>query len=117
MNEKMFANREHLEQSDLDSYAKDVGMDVSKFHKDMQSDATNDRLARDKKLGDSLDVKGTPTIYINGRDYDPRSDLGDWISLELGAGSPPPAPPPAPAPSSSGSKPFAAVPLDAGPRK
>jgi hypothetical protein len=83
MHDKMFANRDHLEQSDLDGYAKELGMDVAKMHADAQSQATTDRIARDKKLADSLDVKGTPTIYINGRDYDPHQDLNDWLALEL----------------------------------
>lgn len=83
MNHTMFANREHLEQSDLEGYAKDLGLDLAKFKGDMQSQAATDRIAQDRKLADSLDVKGTPTIYINGRDYDVHQDLNDWINLEL----------------------------------
>jgi predicted DsbA family dithiol-disulfide isomerase len=103
MHDKMFANREHLEQSDLDAYAKELGLDLQKFHADLGAKATTDRLDRDRNLGDSLMVKGTPTIYINGRDYDPRQDLNDWLNLELGA---PAAPPPSAAPS----KPSASAP-------
>jgi protein-disulfide isomerase len=83
MHDKMFANRDHLEQSDLDSYAKELGLDVARFHADMQAPATTERIARDKKLADTLEVKGTPTIYINGRDYDPKQDLNEWLTLEL----------------------------------
>jgi len=86
MNHKMFANREHLEQSDLDSYARELGLNMDKFKTDAQSQAATDRIAADKKLADSLDVKGTPTIYINGRDYDPHQDLKEWITLELASG-------------------------------
>ncbi len=83
MNHTMFANREHLEQSDLESYAKDLGLDVAKFKADAASQYATDRIAQDRKLADSLEVKGTPTIYINGREYDPKSDLNDWLNLEL----------------------------------
>lgn len=83
MNKKMFANREHLEQSDLESYAKDLGLDLAKFKADMLSQAATDRLAMDKKLADALNVKGTPSVYINGREFDVRQDMGEWISLEL----------------------------------
>jgi len=115
LHHKMFANREHLEQSDLDSYAKEAGIELNKFHADMQSPATQDRLDRDKKLADSLLVKGTPTIYINGRDYSPQNDLNDWLNLEAG-GPATPAPTPAPTPSASGSSAPKIVtgPLDAG---
>jgi protein-disulfide isomerase len=85
MHHKLFQNRDHLEQSDLDIYAKEVGMDVVKFHNDMQAQTTSDRIAKDRKTGDGLDVKGTPTIYINGREFDPHQDVGDWIALELQA--------------------------------
>jgi hypothetical protein len=107
MHDKMFANREHLEQSDLDAYAKELGLDLTKFHTDMQAQSTNDRLEKDRNQGDTLMVKGTPTIYINGRDYDPRQDINDWLNLELG--SPAPAPPPSSAPAPSG-KPSASAP-------
>ena len=83
MNHAMFANREHLEQSDLEGYAKDLALDLAKFKSDMQSQAATDRITQDRKLADSLEVKGTPSIYINGRDYDVHQDLNDWVNLEL----------------------------------
>lgn len=86
MNHTLFANRDHLEQSDLDSYAKGLGLDLTKFHNDAQSQFATDRIATDKKLADALEVKGTPTIYINGREFDPRQDIKDWINLELSSG-------------------------------
>jgi protein-disulfide isomerase len=84
MHDKLFANRDHLEQSDLDSYAKELGLDLNRFHADMQSPATTDRLAVDRKQADGLDVKGTPTIYINGREFDIHQDLNEWIAQETG---------------------------------
>jgi protein-disulfide isomerase len=105
MHDKLFANRDHLEQADVDGYAKELGLDVAKLHTDMASQATTDRIDRDKKLGESVGVQGTPTIFINGRDYDPRQDVEDWLALELqsinGAA---PAPAPAPAAPASGTK-------------
>ena len=65
-----------------------VGSDARGVQKD-----TNDRLARDKKLAESLEVRGTPTIYINGRDYNPQNDLNDWLNLEGAAPGAPPPPP------------------------
>ncbi|MFO0671298.1 MAG: thioredoxin domain-containing protein [Polyangiaceae bacterium] len=83
LNKKMFGNREHLEESDLQSYAKDLGLDLAKFKADMTSQAATDRIAQDRKLADTLNVKGTPTVYVNGREFDVRQDLGEWIQLEL----------------------------------
>jgi protein-disulfide isomerase len=94
MHDKLFANRDHLEQSDLDAYAKELGLDLNRFHADMQSQATTDRIAADRKQADALDVKGTPTIYLNGREFDIHQDMNEWIAQETGeAVKPSPAPP------------------------
>lgn len=83
MHHVLFKNQRHLEQTDLDSYAKELGLDVSRFHADMQSQATTDRIAKDKKLGEDLQIQGTPSVFINGRVYDGHQDLNEWIALEL----------------------------------
>lgn len=83
MHHAMFTNQRHLEQTDLDSYAKELGMDVSRFHADMQSPETTDRIAKDRKLGEDLQIGGTPTIFINGRLFDGHQDMNEWIALDL----------------------------------
>jgi protein-disulfide isomerase len=85
MHHELFANGKHLENSDLDEYATAIGLDLAKFHADMQSDATKARLEEDRKLADALGVKGTPTIYIDGHEYDTKVDLAEWIDQELAA--------------------------------
>jgi protein-disulfide isomerase len=115
MHHALFLNQRHLEQPDLDSYAKELGLDVSRFHADMQANETTERIAKDKKLGEDLQIQGTPSLFINGRSYDGHQDLGDWIALDLqtmGAGGAAPAPSSVPivAPSASAS----AKPKDSG---
>ena len=85
MHHQLFANGEHLEQQDLEGYAKAVGLDVDKFRADMHSKTVDDRLAADRKLADDLGVKGTPTIYVDGREVETKSDLGDWVDQEIAA--------------------------------
>jgi protein-disulfide isomerase len=95
MHQKLFSNGEHLEQSDLEAYARDVGLDLARFKLDMQSKAATDKITADKKLADALGVKGTPTIFINGREYDRTQTLDEWLNLELAlttGGAPTPAP-------------------------
>jgi hypothetical protein len=98
MHHTLFSNQEHLEQGDLDNYAKDLGLDLAKFHADATSQLATDRIAQDRKLGDALAIKGTPSIFINGREFDPQDDLKEWIATELAMGG---APPPAASSSSS----------------
>jgi protein-disulfide isomerase len=83
MHHELFANAPRLEESDLDAYAKAIGLDVGRFHADMQSAATKARLDADRKLADDLGVKGTPTIFINGRQYDGKGDIDDWVNGEI----------------------------------
>lgn len=85
MHHELFANGQHLEPADLDSYAKAIGLDMARFQADMSSPATKARLDADKKLADDLGVKGTPTIYIDGREYDAKIDIDDWIDQEIAA--------------------------------
>lgn len=87
MHDKMFANTGRNSLLDLEGYAKEVGLDMNRFKADLNSAETTDRLARDKKLADTLEVKGTPTIYINGRQFEGGANgeqsLLDWLDLEM----------------------------------
>lgn len=111
MHHTLFKNQKHLEQTDLESYAKELGLDLARFKADMASKETADRIARDKKLGEDVKVNGTPAIFINGRSYDGHQDMNEWIDLELaGMGKAPSAPGSGAAPGS------AAPPSSAAPR-
>lgn len=83
MHHKLFENQEHLEQSDIDRYARDLGLDMTKFKADLTAKETDTRLEADRKQADTLKVSGTPTIYINGRQYDRSQEIGDWLTMEL----------------------------------
>ncbi len=103
MHHVLFRNQQHLEQTDLDSYAKELGLDLSRFHADLQAPETAARIAQDKKLGEDVKVEGTPTIFVNGRLYDGHQDLGEWIAMDLAFLGVSPAPGSAPAASGSAS--------------
>jgi protein-disulfide isomerase len=85
MHDKLFTNGEHLEDADILKYAAAIGLDVERFRADMQSPATKARLDADRKLGDALNVKGTPTIFINGREYNAKIDIDEWVDGEIAA--------------------------------
>jgi len=85
MEKLLFANGQHLEQPDLEKYAASIGLDVDRFKADMQSPEAKARIDADRKLGDDLGVKGTPTIFIDGREYDSKVDMGEWLDQEIAA--------------------------------
>jgi protein-disulfide isomerase len=85
MEKLLFANGQHLEQPDLEKYASSIGLDLDRFRADMQSPEAKARIEADRKLGDDLHVKGTPTIFIDGREYDSKVDMGEWLDQEIAA--------------------------------
>jgi protein-disulfide isomerase len=52
----------------FEGYAKQIGLDLPRFQKDINSDAVAQRIFQDGKRGHSLGVKGTPTVFLNGRE-------------------------------------------------
>jgi protein-disulfide isomerase len=88
MHHALFAHQNALEPKDVEGYAKDIGLDLKKFQADLEAEATSDRITRDRTQGEKLGISGTPTVYINGREYnfgklDVADDLTDWIKLEI----------------------------------
>jgi protein-disulfide isomerase len=86
MEHLLFERQEHLEQADLERYAHMLRLDLAKWKVDMDSAAAKERLAQDRKLADDLKLKGTPTIYINGRELsiEEEEPLEERVASELG---------------------------------
>ncbi|MBV8858512.1 MAG: thioredoxin domain-containing protein [Acidobacteria bacterium] len=55
----------------FDSYATRIGLDMQKFKADMERQDLAERIKSDLLRGNSLGVKGTPTVYLNGRELVP----------------------------------------------
>jgi protein-disulfide isomerase len=51
-----------------EGYAKQIGIDVERFKRDSAGDLVAQRIMQDGKRGHSLGVKGTPTLFMNGRE-------------------------------------------------
>ncbi len=73
----------------FDSYATRLGLDVQKFKADMERQDLADRIKADMMRGNSLGVKGTPAVYLNGRELVPgrlvtEEDLRREIEAALG---------------------------------
>jgi hypothetical protein len=117
MEHLLFERQEHLEDADIERYAKILKVDIAAWKLDMSSPAVKDRLTEDHKLEEDLKLKGTPTIYVNGRELDVEADesLEERVASELGvppvvpsASSAPDAQPVASAPVPSPALPAAA---------
>ncbi len=81
----LYSNKDHSNRQ-LERYAEQAGLDVAKFRKELNSRAVRRFVAVDKQEGLNMKVKGTPTIYLNGKEYLGRKDnaeVRDRIEEEL----------------------------------
>jgi protein-disulfide isomerase len=67
MHDKLFANQKALKRENIDAYAQEVGLNMSKFKADLDGGTYKKQVERDKALAASIGAGGTPNFYINGR--------------------------------------------------
>jgi hypothetical protein len=85
MYELLFRNMEKHEMEDLLRYAGELGLNLEKFKQDMEDSQLAQVIERDKMEGLKANLKGTPTLFINGKLYHLRHDdffLKDVINEE-----------------------------------
>lgn len=63
------------------SYAKELGLNITTFKKDLESKKVADKIAKDQALGKKIGTSGTPTLVINGKTLD-QSKWGTPQKLE-----------------------------------
>ncbi len=69
---KLFANQSALGVDQLKQYATQVGLDRAKFDAALDSGKFKAQVERDILDGNKLNVRGTPSLFVNGR---PVSDI------------------------------------------
>jgi protein-disulfide isomerase len=52
----------------FEGYAQQIGLDMERYKRDVASEDVARRIFQDQKRGQSLGVKGTPTVFLNGRE-------------------------------------------------
>ncbi|MEZ4390901.1 MAG: thioredoxin domain-containing protein [Polyangiales bacterium] len=89
MNDLLFQNQRHLEPEDIERYATQLGLDLTRFRADIASPEIEAAIQATRREGERLQINGTPTIFINGRRFElnlDRETLRDWIQEELDSG-------------------------------
>ncbi len=66
MADALFQNQGKLGEELYEQKAKELGLNVEKFKKDMESPKVAEQIASDKKLAQELGLQGTPAFYVNG---------------------------------------------------
>jgi protein-disulfide isomerase len=92
MHDILFKNQQALEGASLEKYAKEIGLDMTKFKAAMDSHKFAAQIEADTKQGSSLGVQGTPASFLNGhfingaQPFDAFKKIADE-ELAKGAGS------------------------------
>lgn len=63
----LFANRQHLERSDLSGYARQLHFDMAKFEKALDAHEYRQEIRDSVSEGKALGVTATPTFFIRGQ--------------------------------------------------
>jgi len=82
---QVFANQTELSTTKLDEIAESFDLDMTQFKKDLLSHDVLSMIVRDVREGQKIGVKGTPTLFLNGKRVKDRtfSSLDELIQREL----------------------------------
>ena len=88
MHDVLYENQRRLRDKDLRGYAKQLGLDVELFDKELAEHLHAERVHEDFMSGVQSGVNGTPTFYINGARHDDSYDFETLLAaLEQAAAS------------------------------
>jgi protein-disulfide isomerase len=80
MHDTLFENQDALDEADLIRYAMALGLDPSRFERDMDDPAVIGHIREDVYSGIQSGVSGTPTFFINGIRHDGSYDLDTLLA-------------------------------------
>ena len=69
MHDGLFADRRNLSRAGMLAVAAKLGLDVKRFEVDLDSPEIRQAVVKDMEDGERLGVEGTPTLFIDGKQY------------------------------------------------
>ncbi len=73
MHDELYKNGRNLSPETIKGIAEKIGLDMKKFDADRQSDEVKKQIDAELALGQQVDVRGTPSIFVNGKVLQNRS--------------------------------------------
>ncbi|GMV43350.1 MAG: hypothetical protein AMXMBFR64_50660 [Myxococcales bacterium] len=73
--DKAFENQKELTPENFEKWATELGLDLGKFKASIESGKWKDKIQRDMAEGGKAGVRGTPSLYINGRKFEPSGGM------------------------------------------
>ncbi len=71
--DKVFENYRSITEDMLVKTAREIGLNMKRFEKDRKDIKINNIINRDLREGSRIGVRGTPTVFINGKRLGQRS--------------------------------------------
>ncbi len=68
LHDKMYENNTALTRADIEKYAGEVGLNVSRWKKDWDDPKVKEEVSQDQKAATDAGATGTPTFFINGHE-------------------------------------------------
>ena len=83
--EQLFKNYRSLNDEKIQEIAESLELDMQKYEEDKKSPEIQALIARDMRNGKAIGVRGTPTIFLNGKRVKNRSmqNLQRMIDVEV----------------------------------
>jgi Na+:H+ antiporter, NhaA family len=84
MHDLIYEQEPPLAEEQLRAFARDLGLDMEQFERDLESDETKARVEQDLAEGRRNGVTGTPTFFVDGVRYDGAWDFHSMLeALDL----------------------------------
>jgi protein-disulfide isomerase len=80
--ERLFASQNDLSDTKVEAIAKEIGLDMEQFNKDLKDPDIASLIDRDLNDGRKASIPGTPAVYINGKLLNQRSPEGFQQAIE-----------------------------------
>ncbi|MBI9084009.1 MAG: thioredoxin domain-containing protein [Desulfobacterales bacterium] len=83
--EALFKHYKEIDDKKIEEIAKGLGLDLDRWHKDMDGPAIEATIDRDLENGNRIGVGGTPTVFVNGKEAGVDKDFFQQIEAEIGS--------------------------------
>ena len=81
MYHKLFENQKALKRTDLERYAQGLDLDMTRFNKELDDGTWKSQIEAEMGEGKKAGVRGTPSIFVNGRRYNGPRDAKGMIKV------------------------------------
>jgi protein-disulfide isomerase len=82
MHAKLYASQRELSDAKVEAIARELGLNMEQFNQDLKDPAVGAQLDREINSGRQANLRGTPTIFVNGKVLEQRNLQGFQEAIE-----------------------------------